>query len=192
MTGKPGADTQPHVTAIVRQPGPQPLDVAALYGAHARRLWRTLLRLGVPRAQVEDALQEVFLVAHQQRARFGGLSSELTWLTGIAAGTAANVRRKLLRRGAHEPVDDSLAMEGGRPDEALERQARLEALTRVLSQLPDEQREVVVLMDLERLTAPEVAEALSTKVNTVYSRLRLGRAALVRALESFEKEPSDG
>jgi RNA polymerase sigma-70 factor (ECF subfamily) len=53
--------------------------------------------------------------------------------------------------------------------------------------LPDEQREVVVLIDLEQLTAPQVAEALEVKLNTVYSRLRLGRAALTRALSRPEE-----
>ena len=60
----------------------------------------------------------------------------------------------------------------------------------MLSRLPDEQREVVVLVDLEQLTAPQVADALEVKLNTVYSRLRLGRAALSRALHRPEGDPS--
>ena len=55
-------------------------------------------------------------------------------------------------------------------------------LEQVLARLPEDQREVVVLIDLEQLTAPQAAEALEVKLNTVYSRLRLGRAALSRAM----------
>lgn len=156
----------------------QPLDLTTLYEAHARQVWRTLARLGVPPAQVEDAVHDVFLTAHQRLTEFAQRSSASTWLIGIAVKVAANVRRKAKRQTQLVTVGP----ESTSPDDELERRRKLFELDRVLSQLPDEQREVVVLCDLEQLSAPEVAEALDEKVNTVYSRLRLGRAALKRAL----------
>lgn len=158
----------------------EPRDLAALYEAHARRVWRMVARLGVPPAVIEDVVQEVFLTAHERLGQFEGRSSPETWLTGIAVRLAAKARRS--RR-------DVVALSALEPDPAegadleLERRRAMAQLERVLSQLPEDQREVVVLMDLEELTAPQVAEALEVKLNTVYSRLRLGRAALARALE---------
>ena len=64
----------------------------------------------------------------------------------------------------------------------------LQELESVLSTLPEEKREAVVLIDLEQLTAPQAAEALEVKLNTVYSRLRLGRAALSKALKERRHE----
>lgn len=158
----------------------QPLDLTTLYEAHARQVWRTLARLGVPAANVEDAVHDVFLTAHQRLAEFGQRSSPSTWLIGIAVKVAANLRRKSKRQGL---LVIAPASSHG-PDDELERRRKLFELERVLSQLPDEQREVVVLCDLEQLSAPEVAEVLEEKLNTIYSRLRLGRAALKRALTS--------
>lgn len=162
------------------------LDISRLYAAEARRVWRMLRRLGVSEAAVEDAVQDVFLTAHQSLKRFEGRAQPSTWLLGIAVRVAANVRRSTQRRGvlgvggpATEPEEAA--------DEALQQQRDLRELEQVLSRLPDEQREVVVLMDLEQLPGPEVAEALGLKVNTVYSRLRLGRAALALALNGPER-----
>ena len=160
------------------------LEIAALYDAHAARVWRTCARLGVPPSAVEDAVQDVFLTAHRTLDRFEGRSSPLTWLLGITVRVAANARRL---KWSPEVLDEALPEPGADPEAQLQRRRQLQALERVLSELPQEQREVVVLMELEQLSAPEVAQALSVNLNTVYSRLRLGRAALNRALHSREE-----
>ena len=167
---------------------PKVPDIARLYKAHARQVWRTLVRLGVTTAGVEDAVQDVFLTAHQRIAEFEGRSNPCTWLVGIAVRIAANARRTIQRRGHVRLLDDGLIDPARAPDQRLEQQQRLLELEQVLSQLPEDQREVVVLIDLEQLTAPQAAEALEAKLNTVYSRLRLGRAALSRALNRPEVE----
>lgn len=154
-------------------------DLTQWYATHARRVWRTMLRLGVPPASVEDAVQDVFLTAHQRLGTFEGRAQPSTWLLGIAVRVAANARR---RSHLSVVLPDTLVDAARTPEQALERQRDLEALERVLAQLPQEQREVVVLVDLEHVPGPEVAEALEVKLNTVYSRLRLGRASLARAL----------
>jgi RNA polymerase sigma-70 factor (ECF subfamily) len=159
-------------------------DLTTLYAAHARQVWRTLLRLGVSPAAVEDAVQDVFLTAHQKLSGFQGRSAPATWLIGIAVRVAANARR------ARRPVQlvDSLVDPNHGPDQRLEQQRDLQELERVHSRLPEEQREVVVLMDLEQLTAPQAAEVLEVKLNTIYSRLRLGRAALSKSLKESRHE----
>ncbi|MFZ5438755.1 MAG: RNA polymerase sigma factor [Myxococcota bacterium] len=159
------------------------LDIAALYDAHAARVWRMVARLGVPDPGVEDVVQEVFLTAHRRRGEFRGEAAPLTWLLGIALRLAARARRT---RRPEVEVSDAYVDPVGSPEEQLERRRALSRLEQVLSQLGDEQREVLVLMDLEQLTAPQVAEVLEVKLNTVYSRLRLARAALARALAPQE------
>lgn len=156
-------------------------DLGELYDAHVHRVWRTLLRLGVPSSSVEDAVQDVFLTAHQRLPSLRGVAEPGAWLLGVAVRVAANARRSLRRR-VLEPVEDELEDAGPGPHEQVEARRRLAALQRALGALPDEQREVIVLVDFEQLTAPEVAGALGVSVNTVSSRLRLGRAALRRVL----------
>lgn len=167
---------------------PEAPDIASLYAVHARQVWRTLLRLGVPAATVEDAVQDVFLTAQQKLAGFEGRSTPGTWLVGIAVRVAANARRSAERRGHLKVLDDALVDPTTGPDQRLEQRRNLAELEMVLARLPEEQREVVVLIDLEQLTAPQAAEALEVKLNTVYSRLRLGRAALSRAFQVAEVE----
>lgn len=167
---------------------PEVPDIARLYEAHARQVWRTLLRLGVSPSAVEDAVQDVFLTAHQRLSGFEGRSDPGTWLVGIAVRVAANARRAVSRRGVVRLMDDGLVDPARGPEQRLEQQRELRELEQVLSALPEEQREVIVLIDLEQLTAPQAAEALEVKLNTVYSRLRLGRAALSKSLKESRDE----
>ncbi len=155
--------------------------VVAAYRADARYLWALLGRLGVPQHSIEDVVQEVFLVLHRKRAEFRGASSVRTWLHGIAVHTARRYRAKMDRR-THEPiVDRDVVSDPPLEDELGARQA-LRQLDRVLASLPDDQREVFVLIEVAELAAPEVAELLGVKLNTVYSRLRLARARVERSL----------
>lgn len=166
--------------ALVHTMPAQALDIAELYHSHSAQVWRTVARLGVLTANVEDVVHEVFLAAFRQLDAFEGRSSPGTWLIGIAVKTAANHRRKQVRGVV--PIVDTLPARGPAVDEELERRRRVFELEEVLEHLAPEQREVVVLCDLEQLSGPDVAEILSVNLNTVYSRLRLGRAALSRAL----------
>lgn len=115
-------------------------DLRGWYAAHARQVWRTLSRLGVPLAQVEDAVQDVFLTAHQRLPTWEGRGQPATWLLGIAVRVAANARRK-----AHltAVLTDEMVDPARPPDLALERRRALAELERVLEQLPQEQREVL-------------------------------------------------
>ena len=139
-------------------------------------------------SDADDAVQEVFLTAHRQARTFAGRSSATTWLIGIAVKVSAGYRRRQVRGAV--PLVEALPAPGPGVDDELERRRRLFELEDVLRRLPVEQREIVVLCDLEQLSAPEVAEALEVNLNTVYSRLRLGRAALARALTEKRQEAS--
>ena len=84
-------------------------------------------------------------------------------------------------------VADGRALLGERPEHEGPR-ARLDALSRAIASLEDDQRDVFTLADIEELTAPEIAEALGCKLNTVYSRLRRARAKVTSAMEQFEAD----
>lgn len=148
-------------------------------------VWRVLRRLGVPDRSVDDAVQDVFVVVHRRLADFQGRSSLRTWLYGIARRVARDQRRRDQRRG--EAVELPAEVAGAAPDprQAAEDAEALRALRGLLAALPDEQREVFVLAELEQMTAPEIAEATGAKLNTVYSRLRLARAAFNRGVAAL-------
>jgi RNA polymerase sigma-70 factor (ECF subfamily) len=141
--------------------------------------WRNIRRLGVPEAQVDDAVQEVFMIVHRRLPEFEGRSSLKTWVCAIVTRVASDHRRGLRRKGAHQSgaVDaDTVADERSRdPHESAVRQEGVRRLHRLLDQLDDDKRTVLVLAELEQLSAPEIAEALGENVNTIYARLRAAR-----------------
>ncbi len=153
------------------------------YKQHFAFVWRSLARLGVPPAALDDATQDVFIIALRRAAEFSGRSSYRTWLFGIAANIAREQRRNA-QRTQHEPLDQALSSasaERSPLEQASDAQA-LRFVERFLATLDDAQREVFILSELERMPSPEIAEAVGAKLNTVYSRLRLAREAFARMI----------
>ena len=165
-------------------------DLASVYEQHFDFVWRSARRLGVPESAVDDVVQEVFLVVHRQLASFEGRSSMKTWLFGILHNLVLRERRTWARRErphAIEPVEPEPA-----PDQQLAEQQARRLLHALLAELDDDKRAVFVLADLEQMSAPEIAEATGLKLNTVYSRLRLARAEMERALARHRAREGGG
>lgn len=156
-----------------------------VYDEHFRFVWRSLRRLGVREADVADATQEVFVIVHRKLDEFEGRSKMTTWLFGICMRVARDHRNS--RAVRREVVTDGGVM-ADRPDEAadavteLDRRRRRALLEKILDELPEEQRTVFVLFELEGLPGYEVAELLDVPTGTVHSRLRLARETFRRSL----------
>lgn len=164
-----------------------PLSFDEVYDTHVTLVIRSLAALGVPAAHVDDAAQEVFLVVHRKLASFERRSSLRTWIYGIVAFVARSFRRTAHQRHQGDALDapplaEVLAAPRG-TDEEIAQADDLRCLARLLTQLDDDRREVLVLAELEELPVTEIAEALGENVNTVYSRLRMARQAFGAAVE---------
>jgi RNA polymerase sigma-70 factor, ECF subfamily len=158
---------------------PECLDFAAVFERHHDFVWRSLGYLGVAKHAVDDATQDVFIVVHRRFADYDPATPLRSWLFGIARRIADKYRVRLAKSGALRLLPDPHAP---LPDEALARREAAELFEGFLASLPVEQREVFILGDLEGLRAPEIATAIDAKLNTVYSRLRLARAAFERVV----------
>ncbi|HKY37565.1 MAG TPA: sigma-70 family RNA polymerase sigma factor [Polyangiaceae bacterium] len=156
--------------------GQRPM-LASVYEAHFRYVWRCLRSLGVRDAQLDDALQDVFVVAARKLEEFDGGAELRTWLYAIAINIARKYRERLQR----EPLPLALQPEQGGPastaEVAVHRSEQLALARAALEALSDDQREVFVLSRVEQMSAPEVAEVVGIPLNTVYSRLRAARLA---------------
>ena len=155
-----------------------------LYGEYFSFVWRALWRLGVPSVSLADVTQDVFVVIHRRLGDLHGRQVARSWVYGIVVRIAQDYRRASRRRGVSSGAEpDQLA--DPRP---LDAHARLElgeavaTLNLLLETLSDERREVLVLTELEQLSAPEIAELLGANVNTVYTRLRAARIDFEQAL----------
>lgn len=151
-----------------------------LYEQHFDFVWRSLRRMGVPPSHLDDAAQEVFVVVHRRLADFEGRSSAKTWLFGIALRVASEFRRWNRRKNQHDELHETVPDGAASPHERAERREAARVLDACLLAIAEERRAVFVLMELEGMSAPEVAEATAVPVNTVYSRLRLARAEFER------------
>jgi RNA polymerase sigma-70 factor (ECF subfamily) len=160
-------------------------SLEAIYDEYFDFVWRSLRRLGIPDAQLDDAVQDVFLVVHRRLGEFEGRSTLKTWLFGITLRVASVHRRTAARRPT-EPLVEDLPDQTASPlaDAFTEAAEAARLVRRLLECLDEDRRAVFVLAELEEMTAPEISAALGVNLNTVYSRLRLARrdfdAALAR------------
>jgi RNA polymerase sigma-70 factor, ECF subfamily len=157
-------------------------DFAALYRQHFDFVWRSLRRMGVSPAVVEDAVQDTFIVLHRRLGDLRAEASFRSFLFAITLRIARDYRRSAQRKSA-----DLLDAETSSSSEAgpFERTATAEAariLERFLDSLDESKRAVFAAAELEGMTAPEISEALSMPVNTVYSRLRVARQRFIAFL----------
>lgn len=159
---------------------PKTLELRRLYRLHRDFVWRTLLALGVAEFGVEEALQDVFLTLHRRWEDYDPNREVRAWLYGIARRVAANHRRQHARNRC-APLIEPIA-QGADLDEELARQEAALLVERFLETLDEDQRDAFVAIDIEGLTAPQVAEALEVSTNTIYSRLRLARRRFEAAL----------
>jgi RNA polymerase sigma-70 factor (ECF subfamily) len=163
-----------------------PASFVEAFRRHYGLVHRMLGVYGVDAALLDDAAQDVFLVVHRRWGDYDGRTAFRSWLIGIVRRVASDYRRAGRRLRARL---EQLRAPGQPPSIEIQLVQRetLEHVRAAIASLGTRQREVFVLAELEGLTAPEVAETLGIKLNTVYSRLRVARerfhAALARQRE---------
>ncbi|CAN5802108.1 hypothetical protein BH11MYX2_BH11MYX2_08190 [soil metagenome] len=140
-------------------------------------VWRSLRRLGVAQLHVDDATQEVFLVA-SRRLDDIEKGKERSFLFSTALRVASTSRRAVARRGIRDDAEISeLADRQPGPAELADRARERAILDQILDELELDLRAVFVLYELEELTMAEIASTLDLAPGTVASRLRRAREA---------------
>lgn len=180
---------EPHRTAgSADPPVGASLVFSEVYREYLGFVWRSVRGLGVAASAVDDVVQEIFVIVHRRLHEFEGRSSIRTWISGITLNVVRHHRRGVVRKSPHElgreePADpDTLLASGRDPYEAALQAEQARLVNRILEGIDDDKREVFVLVELEEVPVPEVAEALGIKLNTAYSRLRLAREEFERAV----------
>jgi len=150
-------------------------------------IWRSLRRLGVASASVDDAAQRVFLVAARHVDEID-VVRERAYLFGVAIRVASDWRRAELRRREVHSEDEMYAAAHPTPgpEELLDQKRARETLDVLLDGLPLDLRTVIVLVEGEGLKAQEAADLLGIPEGTVSSRLRRAREALAESVERLK------
>jgi RNA polymerase sigma-70 factor, ECF subfamily len=165
--------------------------LASWFREHVDRVWRIVARLGVPAHSVEDIVQETFITASRRRADIQA-GHERSFLVGAAIRLSANYRRKAYVRhelGVARPLEHESSPVPDAEQLLIAKRSR-ELLDRLLCALPEPQRAVFVLYELEGLSVPEIALALALPLGTVSSRVWRARARFSELAASV-REPSE-
>lgn len=159
------------------------LDAGTLFRRHGSFVANFLARLGVARSELDDVVQDVFMIAHRRGGFLPGAAKPTTWLADIAMKVNANRRRSQRRAKVRA---DGEAVERARDDRAspadvAEHRQSVDRVQRALESLDEERRAVFVLFEMEGESCESIAAGLGIPVGTVYSRLHHARKKFRKA-----------
>jgi RNA polymerase sigma-70 factor (ECF subfamily) len=163
------------------------------------RVFSIAVRMLGDRGEAEDVAQEVFVAIFKAMHTFRGESKLSTWVLRIATNHTRNRLKYLGRRarGSHDELEalsertdlqDAIATTSTirRPDTLSEEKALKHLVEQALERLEPEQREILVLRDVEDLAYEEIQQITGLAEGTVKSRLHRARLALKVAVERLQ------
>jgi RNA polymerase sigma-70 factor (ECF subfamily) len=166
---------------------------------HQAQVYRFGMKMCRNPEDAKDILQDTLLAMARGVRDFRGASSISTWLYAIARSFCIKQRRRSKFAPAEERSPDvEAAAEGTQPtdpapgaDEALASKQVEQALEQAIGALEPQYREVLLLRDVEGLTAPEVAEVLGVSVQAIKSRLHRARLSVRAQVAPLLGAPTD-
>lgn len=175
------------------EPPAGPVSFEDLYAEHGPRVQRLLVRLGLLDADREDVAQEVWTIVHRSLPSYDARKGTArAWIAGIARNAARAYLRKQERRPEDVTPEDQeppeLHVDG--PDMGIaEARQRAALWAFVQRSIPNEdQREALLLHEIEGLTVEEVATITGARVWTAQWRIRMARSKLKAAQEKLTEE----
>ncbi len=172
---------------------------------YERPLYNFILRSVRRRERADEILQDVFLKVVQRAGDFKGSSKLSTWLYTIARNLCIDHSRKMVfrrhksldapgRAGADEEgptlLDQTAAADLGADRQAIANDLS-QRITLAVEELPEEQKEVFLMRQIQGLPFKEIAEVIGVPENTVKSRMRYALERLQRALEEYRDYVSE-
>ena len=158
------------------------------FDEHFDNLWRLVARLGVPRHSVDDVVQDVFITASRRHADIRA-GQERRFLIGTAVRVSANYRTRACVR--HEVAQgdwlEQVCSSTPNAEQLLIEKRAREQLEQALDCLPEQQRSVFVLYELEGFSVAEIAELLDVPSGTAASRLGRARARFSQVVEHWSR-----
>jgi RNA polymerase sigma-70 factor (ECF subfamily) len=166
-----------------------PSSFAEAYRDYAQRTARWVHALGGAHLDIEDVVQEVFLVVSRKLSGFRGDGSFASWIFEITRKVVANHRRRQRRRfwyaGTDQEELESLPSPSEDPGAQLDRRRLIALVYRALDRLPDKYRTVFVLYEIEDLSTLAIAELCQLNRSTVKVRLARARARFIDAYQTL-------
>jgi RNA polymerase sigma-70 factor, ECF subfamily len=157
-------------------------DFRAHFEQDAPFVRRILRSRGIPRADIEDLLQDIFVVIHRRLPEYDYRSPFRSWIYGICLRTISTYRRSAMRRRLRaqrlDPTEEYEGLVCRNPEREIDLRRACLRLEALLFRLDEDKRRVFVLFEIEGLSMTEVAEAVGCPLQTAYSRLHAARKAM--------------
>jgi RNA polymerase sigma factor (sigma-70 family) len=173
----------------VPEAAPEALTVEGIYRAHLGDVTRWAARLGGPRVELEDAVQEVFTLVQRELPNYRGEARITTWLYRITENVVRHQRRRdrwrRWLRGSNsenEPVSEDRS-----PAENVEQRQSRELVYLALDRMNERYRTAIILFEIEDLPGEEVAERMGMKLANLWVVLHRARADLVRRVSEIRE-----
>jgi len=157
----------------------------AVYRQYFDFVWSSVRRLGVPPGALDDVVQEIFIVIHGRLHTLEKPDALRSWIYSIVRRTVSAYHRSQRAKeisGVAFAAEPDVRPRPPTPFDRAEQNDKIKLLFSVLSQLDEPKREILMMAELDELTAPEIAEILGIPLNTAYSRLRAARLSFEEAL----------
>ena len=158
-----------------------------LVTAYEKNVFNVALQMVGNREDAQDMAQEAFLKAYNSLDSFRGDSKFSSWLYRIVSNVCLDFKRRQGRRPSSsltveddegETLELDIADESQSPEALLERKLTREAVRRGLQELPDEQRQILLLREIQGMSYEEIGEAMGLEEGTVKSRIFRARKKL--------------
>ncbi len=159
---------------------------ATLFDLQAPRLKSFMLRRGASPEQAEDLVQEAMISVWTKAGLYNpDKGSVLTWVFTIAKNLRIDRIRKEASMPLAELIDYDAPSDEPGHDEMLMRRQESQQVARALTEIPPEQKQVLMLSFVEDMPQMEIARRLGLPLGTVKSRMRLAYMRLRKTLESL-------
>ena len=168
-----------------------PCSFEEAYRDYVQVAARWARQLGGTTVDVEDVVQEVFLVVSRRLASFRGEARFSSWLFEITRRVVANHRRRQRWRFWRSSSREDLANAPSHlrdPLDELERRQTTAVFYQTLDKLPDKYRTVLVLFEVEGLSTLEIADLCHLKLSTVRVQLHRARDLFLTRYEQITKK----
>jgi RNA polymerase sigma-70 factor (ECF subfamily) len=166
-----------------------------IYRRHVRDVARWAERLGGPIVDAEEVVQEVFLTVSRRLPEFRGDAKLTTWLFRITRKMVANQRRAARRRRfwarLSNKISDATAGHGPQPGDALETRQATDRFQRVLDELSEHYRSVLVLFELEEMSTEEIARFLDRPPATIRVWLHRARGQFTERWQAAQRRAKE-
>jgi len=172
-----------------------PAAFGELVRRHRDRLWAVALRTTGDPEEASDALQDAMISAFRRADQFRGDSAVTTWLHRIVVNASLDRLRRRAVRHAQPLPDDDENLPGAvvaDPTDHMDRRETQLVITAALAELPPDQRDAVMLVDVEGWSVEDAAVMLGCPPGTVKSRCFRGRAKLAKRLAFLRNQDTPG